>query len=181
MKGNNCTLVVDLDGTLILQDISRIAFLSLLRFRLFKLLVATVLTLFNKAKAKSYVASHVELDPSRLKYNVEVIRIIKQRRESGCLIVLATGAPYKYGVQVANYLQLFDEVYTSSYTQNLTGYNKAELLKKRFGTNKFDYIGNEIQDIPVWSCCKRAYVVSDSLSLLNSVRRVASDVTIIAN
>src|SRR5690606_37717121 len=62
--------------------------------------------------------------------------------------------------EIAARLGLFEDVIASDGTRNLTGRNKLEVLRERFGATGFDYAGNERADYPIWRAARQATVVN---------------------
>ena len=157
---NKTQLVVDLDGTLLRSDLlieSALAYLKLFPvkfFLLFKWLLS------GKANLKKNLANTVNLDVTCLPYNKEVIAFIKDERKAGRQIILATASHQIYAEQIAEHLQLFDQVYATSGTTNLSSHKKRDLLVEEFGAKGFDYMGNSNDDIPIWKVSNLAYVVN---------------------
>jgi 4-hydroxybenzoate polyprenyltransferase len=98
-------------------------------------------------------------DISLLPVYQEVLDLIHAARQEGRRVVLATGAPRRIADGMAARIGGGTEVMATESGLNLTGQNKAEALVRRFGSGKFDYIGNSAADVPVWRESRRAYVV----------------------
>jgi 4-hydroxybenzoate polyprenyltransferase len=153
-------LVVDLDGTLIRADLlieSGLAFIRAQPANLFKPLV----WLFNSGKAhlKEKLAHAVDLDVKQLPYNEDVITLIKEKREQGTPIVLATASHKIYADKVAAHLQLFDRVFATQGEVNLSAHHKRDQLIAQYGEGGFDYVGNSKDDLLIWQAARSAYVV----------------------
>jgi 4-hydroxybenzoate polyprenyltransferase len=114
----------------------------------------------GKATLKEKLAIATEIDVTVLPYDAAVIDLIKTERESGRRVVLATASHHTLAQRVADHLQLFDDVFASDTTQNLTAENKQTLLVNTFGEKGFDYLGNSHDDLCVWASARHAYVVN---------------------
>jgi hypothetical protein len=162
-------LCVDLDGSLIKQDLMRVAFVDLVKKNFFTAL--PLLTALSKGRAafKARVAAMSTIDFSALSFNKELIQFLVNEQAQGRKIILATGNDKKIAQKVADYLGFFSEVIASEGVINLTGANKANALVLRFGSNGFDYVGNHACDIPVWSQARKVYVVTNTARFIAKV------------
>jgi 4-hydroxybenzoate polyprenyltransferase len=86
---------------------------------------------------------------------------------------LATGTDERIARQVADHLDLFDEVLGSDGTTNLSGQHKRDRLVKAFGEKKFDYAGDGRKDISVWSSARKAILVNVPEHLFGFITRTA--------
>jgi 4-hydroxybenzoate polyprenyltransferase len=160
-------LVVDLDGTLIRTDMlveSASQFLIQNPFQFFKPLLWL---LRGKTVLKTELAERVALDPSALPYNVDVLGWLRAEKQSGRRLVLATASHRVLAEQVAQHLNLFDEVLATEGNTNLKSTAKAQALIERFGEGGFDYVGNDWPDTQVWAKAHTAHVVDAPASLLS--------------
>ena len=153
-------LVIDLDGTLVRSDLlieSALAFVKSTPIFMF-VLIKWLLT--GKAGLKENLAKVVKLDVTRLPYDNSVIAFVEEERRTGRKIVLATASHQIYANQIAEHLKLFDQVYATDGTVNLSSHRKRDLLIDKFGVEGFDYMGNSNDDVPIWKVANRAYVVN---------------------
>ena len=153
-------LAVDLDGTLTLTDTLHESTLLLIRKHPLDLFALPFWLAKGKAVLKAAVAGKVDLDVTRLPYNVRFIEWLKEERIKGRPLVLCTAADSKIGNAVAAHLGLFDSVISSNASRNLAGSNKRAALDDRFGLKGYDYAGNSRTDLPVWMGARRAIVVN---------------------
>ena len=166
-------LCVDLDGTLIRSDLlieSALAVLAHHPLAIFSMLVWLVR---GKAHLKREIARRVELDPSSLPYNHELIDWLSEQRAHRP-VVLCTASDVTLARPVANHAGVFDDVIASDGETNLSGSNKAKALIARFGDKTFDYIGNAPVDLAVWKHSHAAIVVERSQSLSKAAARVTT-------
>ncbi len=152
-------LVIDLDGTLSNSDVSIESGLAFVRrhpLRIFELL-----SWLGKGRAymKARVAAQTAVDVDMLPYNHQLMGLIREEREKGRQIVLATASHITYAKQVADYLGLFDRVIATDGDINLSSRNKADKLVAEFGASGFDYAGNSLKDLAVWKAARHAWVV----------------------
>ena len=155
---NDNYLIVDLDNSLLKIDL----FQESLGTSLFKqpwvFLKTVMLALKNRAEAKMFISKIINIQWHLLPYNNKVIDIIRDYREKGYKIVLATGASSHYAGPIANYLELFDKVIATNESTNITGINKLNAIKKETNDD-YIYIGDSKKDIPIWLHCKKAILV----------------------
>ncbi len=160
-------LVVDLDGTLIRTDLlveSASQFLIQNPLAFFKPLLWL---LRGKTVLKTELAQRVRLDASALPYNTDVLDWLRAEKQSGRRLVLATASHRVLADQVAQHLQLFDEVLATEGDTNLKSTAKAQALVDRFGLAGFDYVGNDWPDMQVWAKAHTAHVVDAPAALLS--------------
>ena len=153
-------LVVDLDGTLLRSDLLLETAMSAVRSQ-----PSSIFSLFGwlfqgKAALKEGLALASDLDVSVLPYDPAVIEMIEAERRTGRMIILATASHHSLAERIAEHLGLFDEVYATHARHNLSAHNKRDLLVKTFGEGGFDYMGNSLDDIPVWKAAREAIVVN---------------------
>src|SRR5690242_11975918 len=104
------TIVVDLDGTLVLTDTFASSLLEALR-RKPECLPALIRALIKgRSHCKRLVSSLVRIDAASLPYNLPLIEHLNHERAMGRRLVLATGADAAIAADVAAYLCIFDDV-----------------------------------------------------------------------
>lgn len=167
-------LVVDLDGTLVKTDIlfecaSNLLIHDPLRF--FAILACLVK---GRSYLKTQLADATSIDIPRLPYNSGLLSYLKQQKESGRKIVLATASPRVLADAISNHLGLFDEVLASEGDVNLKSEAKKARLVELYGEQGYDYIGNSRDDLPVWTSACKAYVVSSSAGLIKKVKALGN-------
>lgn len=163
-------LVVDLDGTLIRTDLLVESASQFLIQYPFQFLKPLLWLMQGKVVLKTELAQCVQLDAAALPYNADVLDWLRVEKRSGRRIVLATASHRVLAEQVAQHLQLFDEVLASEGETNLKSNAKAQALIERFGEGGFDYVGNDWPDVQVWAKAHTAHVVDASTSLLSRAR-----------
>ncbi len=143
-------LCVDLDGTLTLADLSVESLLCALRTAPWLVPQLLLWRLAGKHKLKAELAARTDIDVTVLPYNEEALQLVRDARLSGRETVLITGSHAKFAHQVADHLQLFDAVYATDETCNLTGHQKARKLNECFGEGGYEYVSNGAVDLPIW-------------------------------
>jgi 4-hydroxybenzoate polyprenyltransferase/phosphoserine phosphatase len=152
-------LCVDLDGTLIHTDLLYESLLMLVRQSPLYVLRLPLWLMRGRAYLKQQVASRVKPDVVNLPYNQALLAELRRERARGRKMALVTGSPMAFAQSVAKELHLFDEVIATDDEVNLTGSRKADRLVERFGAGGYDYAGNSLADIPVWSHAREAWTV----------------------
>lgn len=167
----NLPLCVDLDGTLVRSDALVEGAISLAVSARF-LLALPRLLIAGPAILKQYVASNTMVDPATLPYNLPFLEFLKQQKEKGRTLVLATAADQSVARAVADHLGIFDEVIASDGIDNLKGTAKAAVLAERFGPRGFVYAGNDASDLAVWRHAGAAILVDVSASVARKAGQI---------
>ncbi|WP_455921269.1 UbiA family prenyltransferase [Pseudomonas putida] len=160
MTFNASPLVVDLDGTLLRSDLLLETGIAYVRQFPLQLLKPFQWLASGKATLKEGLAEATTLDVSVLPYDPAVIELIERERAAGRRIVLATASHVSLAQDIADHLQLFDQVLATSGSLNLSSHRKRDLLVEHYGEGGYDYMGNSHDDIAVWATAGKAYVVN---------------------
>jgi 4-hydroxybenzoate polyprenyltransferase/phosphoserine phosphatase len=155
-------LVVDLDGTLLRSDSLHEAVIGLVARHPLMLLRLPIWLLQSRSAFKRRVADQLLLDPALLPYDPAVLDFIAEAKAQGRSVDLVSAADHRQVEAIAEHLGLFDlAIGTGSpgTTGNLRGKAKADFLVDRYGAQGFDYIGDSINDLPVWAVARRAIAV----------------------
>lgn len=152
-------LCIDLDGTLVHTDTLVEAALVLLKRNILYLFAMFAWLFAGKARFKAQIAGRVDLNVAVLPYNQELLALLETHGRNRKLL-LVTAAHESIARAVADHLGIFAETIASTETQNLSAANKCQALVERFGKGGFDYVGNSVDDLAVWSSCRRAIVVN---------------------
>ncbi len=163
-------LCVDLDGTLVRSDTLYDSTLALVRHYPAVLLQLPGWLIQGKAALKRHIASVVQLDVSNLPYNRELLQYLEQEQSTGRPIYLATAADAATAKRIADHLCLFTDVFASDGMVNLSGNNKLDAFRQRFGEN-FSYIGNARADLPILQACREPMVANPTTGLRSALRR----------
>lgn len=158
-------LCVDLDGTLVKSDTLVDSLLVLARNRPELIFMLPARLLRGKAALKAFVAESVSLDVVHLPYNQELLQFLAQEHARGRSLYLATGADDRLAQRVAEHVGIFTAVLASDGSTNLTGNRKLNLLRTQLDSAPFDYIGNDIPDLPLLAASIEPMVANPSLRL----------------
>ena len=163
-------LAVDMDGTLILTDMSWVSIRKVILRKpwLFLNLIRNEIS-GRRAKWKRVLASNLRFDPGKLRYHSEFLYWLTGEHAKGREIILATASDRIVAEQIAGYVGLFSDVMASDGDFNLRGNKKAEALVSRFGENGFGYAGNSIHDMDVWKVSAEIIVVNPDRGLLKKI------------
>lgn len=171
-QATNIPIVVDLDGTLIRSDLlyeSASQFIIQNPFQIFKL--PYWLAKNGISHLKGQLARTVQIDVSSLPYNYSLIEWLRQEKEAGRRLVLATASDEGLANSVAKHIGLFDEVFGSKALINLKSDQKRDHLVDLYGENGYDYVGNSSADLPIWNRARQAYIVGNSSGLIRAVKK----------
>lgn len=158
-------LCVDLDGTLVATDTLWESILILLRNNPFIIFLLPLWLLKGKAYFKHKIAQRIVLPVDTLPYCEAVMQLLRDEKNKGRQLVLATAAHISIAQAVAEYTQLFSEVIASDEKINLKGVEKRNQLLQRFGVEQFDYMGDSVADLPIFAVAHTSYLVNPSATL----------------
>lgn len=90
-------------------------------------------------------------DCIQIPFHTQVVDLLRKYLASGADIYLVTGSAQAIADYISLQLGFFKGAIGSSKSINLVGKEKAKALIEKFGDKNFIYIGNDEQDIYVWS------------------------------
>ena len=166
-------LCVDLDGALVRTDLLIESLFALLRQRVACLFLVPIWLFKGRAGLKERIAAHADIDVSMLPYHEEFLAHLREEHARGRRLCLVTAAPRKYAEQVAQHLGIFDEVYASSASENLSAARKGRLLCRLYGEKGFDYAGNARADLAVLPHARRGMLVNPEPGVRRAAGRSA--------
>lgn len=168
-------LVVDLDGTLIRTDVlieSGFAYLKSAPHRFYRPLMW--LAQGGKPALKAGLAENTSVDVTALPYDPAVLAWLKEERNTGRPLLLATASHERYAHAIADHLGLFEKTFATCEGVNLSAEKKRDRLVAEFGEKNFDYAGNSRDDISVWQSAARAYVVNPCSGVERAARKIGN-------
>ena len=153
-------LALDIDGTLIRNDLTHELFLKGVCLYPLKIFTFLYLALTSKPKMKALLISLVgdHFDASVLPYNETVINMAKQAKADGREVVLCSGSQETLISRIGDHFDWVDHSFGTTETLNLTKENKAAFLKDRYPQG-FDYFGNSTQDYAVWKEARKGFAI----------------------
>jgi 4-hydroxybenzoate polyprenyltransferase/phosphoserine phosphatase len=173
--------VVDLDGTLLNSDMLVESFFALLSEAPISALRALASLRRGKAALKAEIAARVSPEMARMPWNDRVVDMVVAERARGRRVYLASASDQHLVRAIADHLGLFDGIFASDGTTNLSGQAKTAALCAAFGEGGFDYAANDHVDIAVWEKARRVIVVNASGGLVAAVRNRWPDATVISS
>lgn len=164
---NKVPLCVDLDGTIIVGDSLRRAFLEQLLKQPFSLSqpLATLLT-SGRAAFKESMGELYSLEPHSMPWRNNVLAYLHGQALNGRRLILTTAAPNRFANVVANYLGLFESVISSDARNNIKGMRKVNAIRSHLGNGPFDYAGDSWTDLPVFAASRQVIIVSRDILLI---------------
>ena len=170
-------LVVDMDGTLVINDVTCGAVISYVGFSPVRAIkIYKLWKHHGGGAAKAFLATQMHISPEKLYYNQAVVKLCQRAKENGRMVVLATASSAVFANAVAGNIGIFDEVLGSDANIDLKSHNKAEVLTQKYGDKGFDYAGNSMQDLAVWRYCKTAYLVHPDLFVHEKLLDITTDI-----
>jgi len=164
-------IVVDLDETLVRTDTLIEEVMSKWHSAPATVLKSIInLPLSGRVTFKERINKEISLDPKLLPYNYDLIDFLKQEKNNGREIYLATASHVSMANTIATHIDIFDGVFATDNEVNLKGSKKAEFLTRRFGEKGFIYAGDSKADLPVWAHAESAILVSASNSLKKRIQ-----------
>ncbi|HIG03822.1 MAG TPA: hypothetical protein EYQ53_05525 [Candidatus Poseidoniales archaeon] len=170
IMGDALPLAVDLDGTVILTDMSEITIKRVLLRKPWLIVGCLWLEITGKrAKWKRILGTKLIFDPSQLVYHEKFMEWLKQEKKAGRELVLCTASEKAVAEKIANHLDIFDDVMGSEGVINLAGENKRKALVERYGEQGFGYCGNSKSDLAVWPSAGEVVVVNPSRGVIKGL------------
>lgn len=170
---NSIPLCVDLDGTFITQDVTKIAVIKALQHHWFNCLkIVGWFVQGGRSRVKYRLAQLYSFQTNEITIHSQLYMFLCQQQAQGRRIVLATGAPAQYAKMIIQTYPIFTDYVASSKNFNCISANKAHLLIEKYGYKGFDYIGNSRQDIAVWKVCRTPIAINCSLALRRKICKI---------
>ena len=163
---DNKILFVDLDGTLIKEDLSALAFSHSLKNNPFKTLFYLFIFLFKgKPYLKEKISKNFTVPFANLTFNKSALDFIKEAQNKHRVVYLISGSHQILVNQMDKFLNLFYESFGTRGSFNMVGSNKVKFIKENLKIYDFDYLGNSHKDLPIWKYTKRALHTNASIEL----------------
>ena len=163
-------LFVDLDGTLIKEDLSNLAFWWSVKKKPFKTSTYLFLFLFfGKAYLKEKISKDFIIPIEKINFNSECIKYVLENKSLSRVVCLISGSNQYLVNQINNHLKLFHKVYGSQKNFNMVGVNKIKFINNELKIQYFDYVGNSHKDIPIWEFTKKIIYTNISKNLKKNI------------
>ena len=166
-------LFVDLDGTLIQEDLSHEAFFYFFKTKPILCLYHLLIFLFlGRPYLKERISRNYTVDLSKLKKNNSCIEYIKVAKNSNRDVYLISGSHQLLVDQISNQLNLFNDVFGTHKNFNMIGKNKIAYINQKLKIFDFDYIGNSKQDLPIWKYTKKVIFTNATPSIRKQINKL---------
>jgi phosphoserine phosphatase len=163
-------LAVDLDGTLILTDMSRVTIRRVVLPRPWLLPKLLWLEITGRRAAwKRELGRRLKFDPAELTYHEPFLAWLKEQKGNGREIILCTASERCVAEKIADYVGLFEDVMASDGVVNLRMEAKGKALAERYGKGNFAYAGNSSHDLKTWPYAGEVIVVNARKSTINAL------------
>ena len=167
---DNKILFVDLDGTLIKEDLSNLAFSHSLKNYPFRtLFYLLVFLLRGKPYLKDKISKNFEIPFKNLTFNKAAFDFIREVKNRHRVVYLISGSHQILVDQMGKYLNIFFESFGTRDNFNMVGSNKVQFIKENLKIHDFDYLGNSHKDLPIWRYTKRAIYTNASEELIKTI------------
>ena len=171
---DNKILFVDLDGTLIKEDLSHLAFLHSLNRSPIKTLFYLFFFLFRgKPYLKNKISKNFNVPFDTLTFNKAALDHVREVKNRHRIVYLISGSHQMLVDQMDKYLNIFFESFGTKDNFNMVGINKVHFIKENLKVHDFDYLGNSKKDLPIWKYCKRIIYTNASSTLKNKISNSA--------
>jgi phosphoserine phosphatase len=161
-------LAVDLDGTVILGDVSVAAAMRLAQRAPWRLAALAPLLGLGRARFKAGLA-RLEGAPG-MALRADFLAWLRAQAAQGRSLHLITGADQAYAEAIAAPLGLFDTIEGSDGAVNLVGKVKAARLQARFPEG-FSYAGDSAKDLAVFARARSIVLVGARPAVAAAARR----------
>tara|TARA_B100000965_G_scaffold329580_1_gene293082 strand:- start:1447 stop:2001 length:555 start_codon:yes stop_codon:yes gene_type:complete len=163
---NNKILFVDLDGTLIKEDLSYLAVIEYFKKKPFKLFFHLINFLFKgKPYLKEKVSKNYQVPFNKITFNKGVLDFVKNEKNRSRIVYLISGSHQILVDQIDDYLKIFFKSFGTKNQYNMVGLNKVKFINENLKIYNFDYLGNSKKDLPIWNHCKKILYTNVSINL----------------
>ena len=167
---DNKILFVDLDGTLIKEDLSYLAFTHSLKNYPFQTFFYLLVFLFKgKPYLKYKISRNFKIPFENLTYNRAAFDFIREVKNRHRVVYLISGSHQILVDQMGKYLNIFFGSFGTRDNFNMVGNNKVQFIKENLKIHDFDYLGNSHKDLPIWRYTKRAIYTNASEELIKTI------------
>jgi 4-hydroxybenzoate polyprenyltransferase/phosphoserine phosphatase len=166
-------LVVDLDGSLVHVDLVSEAIVSHFGRRPLDVISMLSFWMRRRASLKTMHAQDATIEAENLPYYEPVMNVVRNARSAGRKVYLTSANGEPLLRSVAEFIRA-DGWFASDDADGPGAEAKAERLVQAFGKGGFDYVGNSIADLPVWSACRSGYAVCPAHALREKLAGIAT-------
>ena len=166
----NRILFVDLDGTLIKEDLSNLAFVNCLKKNPIKLTFYLFVFIFKgKSYLKKEISKNFVVPINKLTFNKSALEYIRDVKNRHRVVYLISGSHQILVDQIDQHLRIFFESFGTKNNYNMVGNNKVKFINQKLNILEFDYFGNSKKDLPIWEHCKKIIYTNASTKLKNII------------
>ena len=166
----NRILFVDLDGTLIKEDLSNLAFINLLKSNPIKLFFYLLIFIFKgKSYLKEKISKNFSVPINKHTFNKSALDYVREVKNRHRVVYLISGSHQYLVDQIDQHLKIFFESFGTKNNFNMVGTNKIKFINEKLNIIEFDYLGNSKKDMPIWENCKRIIYTNASVNLRNII------------
>ena len=168
---DNKILFVDLDGTLIKEDLSDLAFSHSLKRHPFKTLFYLFVFLFKgKPYLKEKISKNYLVPFTNLTFNKAALDFVREEKNRNRVVYLISGSHQILVDQVDNFLNIFFKSFGTRDNFNMVGSNKVKFIKEDLDIHNFDYLGNSEKDLPIRKYCRKIIYTNASSDLIKIIK-----------
>ena len=162
----NRILFVDLDGTLIKEDLSNLAFINFFKKSPLKLIYYLfVFIIKGKPYLKEKISENFYVPINELTFNKSALNYVRDVKDRHRVIYLISGSHQILVDQIDQHLKIFFESFGTNNNFNMVGKNKIKFINEKLNIIEFDYFGNSKKDLPIWKYCKKIIYTNVSFDL----------------
>jgi len=162
----------DVDGTVIASDLLYESLLHVIKKHPFILLLIPVWLFKGRAYLKACLAERaVTLNVGIVPLHEEVVGYLKEQSSLGKKIILASASHVTLVAKVAQRLGFVSSIVASHDNLNCKGSRKAEAIRDHVGDVPWEYVGDSIADLKVWSHARSVVCVARSESFSHVVKQ----------
>ncbi|MEO8904968.1 MAG: UbiA family prenyltransferase [Polyangiaceae bacterium] len=172
-------LCVALDGTLITTRLLSERMALLFRQRPWATPALPVWALGGRDRLRRRLTNITQLDVTTLPYRAALIAALKESREAGRRVVLASTKDLDIAQRISEHLGVFDEILAADANAKADPPDLREALRASYPEG-FDFIGQSQADLPALEAATRGYLVGASPGAVAAVRGV-KQVTVISH
>ena len=166
----NRILFVDLDGTLIKEDLSNLAFVNCLKKNPIKVIYYLFVFIFKgKSYLKKKISKNFVVPINKLTFNKSALKYIRDVKNRHRVVYLISGSHQILVDQIDQHLRIFFESFGTKNNYNMVGNNKVKFINQKLNILEFDYFGNSKKDLPIWEHCKKIIYTNASTNLKNII------------
>lgn len=168
----NRILFVDLDGTLIKEDLSNLAFFNCLKRHPIKLIYyLAIFTIRGKPYLKEKISKNYIVPINELTFNKSALEYIRDVKNRHRVVYLISGSHQILVDQISQHLRIFFDSFGTKNNFNMVGNNKVKFINLKLKIIEFDYFGNSKKDLPIWDYCKKIIYTNASADLKKIINK----------